>query len=358
MEVIENNEMKTGTKVFLGVLASAILVGGLGALTRGFTNWDPDTWLDQWQTEDPEDSDEEDTKVEGEKVEMLMKGGPKFASRSAINDTKTVTATIKNADAAMDKRIKWESSDSTKISVGKTTTNSGESNTVKLAKYFSGTVTIYAYPSLLGKESGASIEVTYDNAVQSLEGGVIIFDDETSGQGSSSVDKNHAAWVNYFETDQSEPREAEGLTAMKSSGAVTAKTDSENFVYYSSEEGSCGFALGGGSIMDMTGGRQIWVMLHGVGQEGCDNLPGDDDGTLYSVASSQEAAPEHRIEAIFDGNECWVYVCFDLGTSVTTNTGFENEAFRYELGDASFQITTKAFVHASGVDVSENAIVF
>ena len=67
--------MKTGTKVFLGVLASAILVGGLGALTRGFTNWDPDTWLDQWQTEDPNDSEDpngsdEDTKVEGEKVEV------------------------------------------------------------------------------------------------------------------------------------------------------------------------------------------------------------------------------------------------------------------------------------------------
>ena len=345
--------MKTGTKIFLGVLASAILVGGLGALTRGFTNWNPDTWLDQWKTDDPEDSDEEDTKVEGEKLEMLMKGGPKFASRAVINDTKEVTATIKNADAAMDKRIKWESSDPSKVAVTKATTNSGEVNTIQLKAYFSGTVTISAYPALLGKDSGASVTVTYDNLVQSLEGGVVIFDDEITPAGAT---KGHSAFADYFGSEQTAPREADGLTAMKSSGAVTAAGQYENFVYYQETDGSGEFAVGG-TLMSLAGHRQIYVMLHGVGQEGCENLPEDIDATLYSVTKSRDVTSQYRIQTIVDGNESWTYICFDLqGTS--SNTGFQNEIFRFETGEATYQITTKAFVHASGVDVSTPTITF
>ena len=48
--------MKTSTKIVIGMLATTVLVGGLAALTRGFTNWEPSTWLDQWK-DDPDDSD-------------------------------------------------------------------------------------------------------------------------------------------------------------------------------------------------------------------------------------------------------------------------------------------------------------
>ena len=86
--------MKTTTKVFLGVLASAILVGGLAALTRGFTNWEPSTWLDQWK------GDPSDTGVtEANGVKLQVQGGPMFASDARAGDSKRITATITNADA-------------------------------------------------------------------------------------------------------------------------------------------------------------------------------------------------------------------------------------------------------------------
>ena len=349
--------MKTGTKIFLGVLASAILVGGLGALTRGFTNWNPDTWLDQWKTEEPPapDDSEDDTQIEGEEVNLLLKGAPKFASRAAINDTKEVTATLNNAQAAMDKRIKWESSDPAKVAVTKATTNSGEANTLTLKAYFSGTVTISAYPALLGKESGASVSVTYENLVQSLEGGVVIFDDEISSS-SGNLTKGHSAWTDYFGNEQTEAREYEGMTAMKTSRAVTASGQYENFLYYQETDGSGEFALGG-TVASFIGGRQVYVMLHGVGQEGCENLPDDDDGTLYSVTKSQDVTAQHRIETVIEGNESWSYICFDMQNK-TSNAGFDNEVFRFEIGEATYQITTKAFVHATGVSVSSPTITF
>ena len=88
-----------------------------------------------------------------------------FAADAKAGDTKTVTATITNADA-MDKRIRWESSDPSKVSVVKETTESGVANTLKLEEEFTGEVTIYAYPELLGKEKGASITATFENAIQ------------------------------------------------------------------------------------------------------------------------------------------------------------------------------------------------
>ena len=350
MEVIENNEMKTGTKVFLGVLASAILVGGLGALTRGFTNWDPDTWLDQWQTEDPEDSDEEDTKVEGEKLEMLMKGGPKFASRAVIGDTKTVTATIKNADAAMDKRIKWESSDSTKISVGKATTNSGEANTVSLVKYFSGTVTISAYPYLGDAGDGATIEVTYENLVQSLEGGVVIYDETGVGFSDPS---GIAGLKGYFESEVTDFTTDLGWgdTAVKKSQGFN-----DYYIYYEAS-GKAAISIGGEFA---TGNETLAIILKGTGQEGCDTVgieEGDHGGkgTLTCVTNSTDMTGGSVYVGV-DGNEAWIAI--RITAQYFASTLKSDMEFRYEVGDASYEFTAKKFVYASGVDVSSPTITF
>ncbi len=146
--------MKTSTKVVIGALAASLLVGGLAALTRGFTNWDPDTWLDQWK-EDPNDTEV----IEANGVKLQVQGGPMFASDARAGDSKQITATITNADA-MDKRIRWESSDPSKVSVAKSSTESGEANSIELKDSgFAGSVTIYVYPELLGKDKGASVEV-------------------------------------------------------------------------------------------------------------------------------------------------------------------------------------------------------
>ena len=148
------NKGKTALKVVAGVLAAGILVGGLTVLTRGFTNWEPSTWLDQWK------GDPSDTGVtEANGVKLQVQGGPMFASDARAGDSKQITATITNADA-MDKRVRWESSDPSKVSVGKSTTESGEANSIELKdSSFAGSVTIYAYPELLGKDKGASVEV-------------------------------------------------------------------------------------------------------------------------------------------------------------------------------------------------------
>ena len=146
--------MKTSTKIVIGMLATTVLVGGLAALTRGFTNWEPSTWLDQWK-DDPDDSDI----IEANGVKLQVQGGPMFAAEARAGDSKQITATITNADA-MDKRIRWESSDPSKVSIAKSATESGEANNIELKdSSFAGSVTIYAYPELLGKDKGASVEV-------------------------------------------------------------------------------------------------------------------------------------------------------------------------------------------------------
>ena len=68
----------------------------------------------------------------------------------------------------MDKRIRWESSDPSKVSVAKETTSSGESNSLTMESEFTGEVTIYAYPELLGKESGATVVATFENGIQNF----------------------------------------------------------------------------------------------------------------------------------------------------------------------------------------------
>ena len=160
--------MKTGTKVFLGVflgvLASAILVGGLGALTRGFTNWDPDTWLDQWKGK--EDDSGEDLNIDGDGINLLIQGGPKFATQSSVGDYKKVIATLNQE--AMDKRIKWTSSDESKVDFDRNVSQSGEGVEVRLKSLFAGEVTVTA-SAYLQPEVKAEFKVTYDNAVQSLE---------------------------------------------------------------------------------------------------------------------------------------------------------------------------------------------
>ena len=329
------------------MLASAILVGGLGALTRGFTNWDPDTWLDQWQTEDPNDSEdpngsEEDTKVEGEKVEMLMKGGPKFASRSAINDTKTVTATIKNADAAMDKRIKWESSDSTKISVGKATTNSGESNTVKLVKYFSDTVTIYAYPYLGDAGDGATIEVTYENLVQSLSFAGVFYDDDGDTVGHLDLVVDDPSFYSYFNGASQDPSEVSFNIASKTSIA-----GEDYFIYLDRRDEIPAIS---GYEKDADPKSTLYAVFRGAGREGCESLQVEGLGSL-------DGEPIEGDIAYVDvsGNGCYAVVPVMMLKQVVPTIAATKT---YSLGDAQINYRILDFVHASGVDVSENAIVF
>ena len=103
-------------------------------------------------------TDSSQTQVFEGGVKLNVIGGAKFASSASIGDSKQITATITNADA-MDKRIRWESSDPSKVSVGQAITQSGEPNTIKLESDFEGTVTIKAWAAL-ASDYWASATVT------------------------------------------------------------------------------------------------------------------------------------------------------------------------------------------------------
>ena len=172
------SKSKTGAKVAIGILAAALLIGGLGAATRGFRNWDPQTWFDNWGKGD--ESSSEDTVEEGENLQLRVFGGPKFAATAQVGDTKTATATVIPSNAT-DKRVTWVSSDPTKVSVANKYTNSGEANTIRLESLFAGEVTVTAYPTLLGPEKGAAITVTFGNAPQTMYGNAFLAQTEQVG---------------------------------------------------------------------------------------------------------------------------------------------------------------------------------
>ena len=319
--------MKTTTKVFLGVLASAILVGGLAALTRGFTNWEPSTWLDQWKG-DPSDTGA----IEANGVKLQVQGGPMFASDARAGDSKQITATITNADA-MDKRVRWESSDPSKVSVGKSTTESGEANTIVLESEFEGAVTVYAYPELLSKDEGASVSITCDlvNSVQTLEAGMLVFTEEKY---SGTLDLEKSVWRNFFDNAaEDEYLDYEiGWHAVKQSYpnfhgySITFEQDEKIGVYKVGFNGS------------VTNKEMVYVMLKGVGKDGYDQLPTDDIGTVTATGTTGTVDLTSGIVTAFEGNELYVAFRIPLSNGALPN----NWIFKYEVGSASFFLMTVA----------------
>ena len=78
-----NDKGKTAIKVTAGVLAAGLLIGGLAALTRGFTNWEPSTWLDQWK-------DEEAPKYDSKKLTLTLER--QYADRTLITEARNYYA--------------------------------------------------------------------------------------------------------------------------------------------------------------------------------------------------------------------------------------------------------------------------
>ena len=146
----------TAAKVAISIIALGLVAGALGAATRGFRNWDPETWFNYWGQGEPEESDPiesepGDEEIGGTDVNVLLRGGRSFASKSSVGDTKEVIATLLASDgetpvddstpnniAPSDDRILWESSDPSKVSVAESITHSGEANQLQLKSLFSG----------------------------------------------------------------------------------------------------------------------------------------------------------------------------------------------------------------------------
>ena len=322
--------MKTSTKVIVGALGASLLVGGLAALTRGFTNWEPSTWLDQWKKEKPTDS-EEDTKVENGKMEMLLKGGPKFAASASVGDAKSVTVSI--VDNSTDKRIAWSSSDPTKVEIAKSLTDSGEDNTIKLKKLFAGEVKIKAFPALLSESDGVEITVTYDNAVERLEAiGIAV--GSQSFPVTTSLLSEHAREILEYD-DSHTPGEEVWLGRTDHGGIQTggfavcdcSYGDQTSYVYFD------------GSDVSVSPTSVSFLLLRGYGREGAEALPSDiGNGTI----DNSIAAVYLRPTTFVMGNECLVGIQLE-GAQLSDKSWIVD----YKLGEASYDITVERFVAAT-----------
>ena len=305
--------MKTSTKVIIGMLATTVLVGGLAALTRGFTNWEPSTWLNQWQ-EDPNDTGV----VEANGVKLQVQGGPMFASDARAGDSKQVTATITNADA-MDKRIRWESSDPSKVSIAKSATESGEANNIELKdSSFAGSVTIYAYPELLGKDKGASVEVIsnagnepqtvfLEGWIANLANGPMRYAREYD---EVDMPETWQDWDGYYQLEGDVTLGA--YSAESNGGGVHSDMDSD--VPY------IGFNV-----------DEAYLVFYFEGVDGCTELPADTANTIMEYGHISYDAFSADVEwASVSGNHGRAYVRVDDSFSGDPN---RNGIYTFSLGN-------------------------
>ena len=322
------SKSKTGLKAAIGILAAALLIGGLGAATRGFRNWDPQTWFDNWGKGD--ESSSEDTVEEGENLQLRVFGGPKFAATAQVGDTKTATATVIPSNAT-DKRVTWVSSDPTKVSVANKYTKSGEANTIRLESLFAGEVTVTAYPTLLGSEKGAAITVTFGNAPQTMYGNAFLAQTEQVGI-EHFAEQMSGVW-DWLEGERTEPLELNG-------GVVYDKPwgNDDLFIDFSEDD------------ITMNDEDSFWLIVLGQGREGAEGLPEDIGlGQLY-VHDSPIGATADFVSV--KGNEFIAFV------SVTDSSLQSDNNITFKIGDAAFTFLWERFRDATGVQVDSPTIEF
>ena len=322
------SKSKTGAKVAIGILAAALLIGGLGAATRGFRNWDPQTWFDNWGKGD--ESSSEDTVEEGENLQLRVFGGPRFAATAQVGDTKTATATVTPSNAT-DKRVTWVSSDPTKVSVANKYTNSGEANTIRLESLFAGEVTVTAYPTLLGPEQGAAVTVTFGNAPQTMYGNAFLAQTEQVGI-EHFAEQMSGVW-DWLDGERTEPLELNG-------GVVYDKPWGNDEIYINFSEDS----------WQVSSEDSFWLIVLGQGREGAEGLPEDIGlGSIYF----DDADIGHTADFVsVRGNE---FIAF---LSVNEWDIQWNQNYTYKIGDAEFTFFYEQFFDANGVEVDSPTIEF
>ena len=304
------SKSKTGAKVAIGILAAALLIGGLGAATRGFRNWDPQTWFDNWGKGD--ESSSEDTVEEGENLQLRVFGGPSPSN-------------------ATDKRVTWVSSDPTKVSVANKYTNSGEANTIRLESLFAGEVTVTAYPTLLGPEQGAAVTVTFGNAPQTMYGNAFLAQTEQVGI-EHFAEQMSGVW-DWLDGERTEPLELNG-------GVVYDKPWGNDEIYINFSEDN----------WQVSSEDSFWLIVLGQGREGAEGLPEDIGlGSIYF----DDADIGHTADFVsVRGNE---FIAF---LSVNEWDIQWNQNYTYKIGDAEFTFFYEPFYDADGVEVGSPTIEF
>ena len=347
------SKSKTGAKVAIGILAAALLIGGLGAATRGFRNWDPQTWFDNWGKGD--ESSSEDTVEEGENLQLRVFGGPKFAATAQVGSEKKVVATIKNEST--DPRIRWESSDPTKVKVLKEYTVSGEENTITLASLFAGEVTVKAYPALQ-QEDGAEVTCTFANEITTKEAvGIIAMTDKSVISGSGTVVQGYTAFATHLKEqmpgvfDWAVGEEDE----LSLNGGVASKTSwGDSSHYYKVDLDSQSYpAFSAPSDRN----HLAFAVYAGTGVEGAEALPADlDAGEVKAEFAQEQPIPNH---IFVQGNNyiALVPLLFTDLTGFPPAVGQFNEYYSFG-GLEEDKIYVDEFVEATGVEVDSPTVVF
>lgn len=375
----------TAAKVAIGIIALGLVAGALGAATRGFRNWDPETWFNYWGQGEPEGSDPDTTEpgdqvIEGEKLNVLLKGGPRFAAKSSVGDTKSVIATLLNSQGnpatsqdqngdPSDLRIAWESSDPSKVSLGSEVTKSGEANTLKLESLFAGEVTITVKPMIGLPGMETTFTVDYQSAVQSLEIVGWYTPDEienpmakrqysasaynqyaTDVHGQWQLSRNHA--MNWAEQgDYSSIVDCEESAGQISNqDMVDALENPLHFYKLTERDGVAGATLFTYDI--------AYVLVKGKAAEGAEDIDLGEEGLSPTVTIDGEPYqyPFDNLGTTQGEDATEIYGFFPIEGIKARDDLFVD--YEYSLGDASIQFRLWRYFAATGVQASESSVTF
>ena len=377
----------TAAKVAISIIALGLVAGALGAATRGFRNWDPETWFNYWGQGEPEESDPiesepGDEEIGGTDVNVLLRGGRSFASKSSVGDTKEVIATLLASDgetpvddstpnniAPSDDRILWESSDPSKVSVAESITHSGEANQLQLKSLFSGEVEITVKPLLASPSTATTFTVDYQSLVKSLqivgwytpdalENPFADWSNTSSGayeQYKSEVgnkfkqDYNQAMyWVE--QGDYSSVMEATSGSAKISNQAMVGGDSLENPLHFYDQEGNFRQAT-------LFHHDIAYVLVKGTAAEGAEDL---DLGAMTPEISLggvpyEDPAFPTKLPLKQGEDPTEVYGCFMIEGLLAADKTVQ---YLYTVGDATVGLNLTRFVSAGGVQTDSESVHF
>ena len=380
----------TAAKVAIGIIALGLVAGALGAATRGFRNWDPETWFNYWGQGEPEESDPiesepGDEEIGGTDVNVLLRGGRSFASKSSVGDTKEVIATLLASDgetpvddstpsdiAPSDDRILWESSDPSKVSVAESITHSGEANQLQLKSLFSGEVQIMVKPLLSAPGTETTFTVDYQSLVQSLKVVGWYTPDARENPFADWSETSSTAYQDYkrqvasdFERDYNQVMDwmVQGdYSGIIETVAASAKVSNQDMTDFDSLENPLHFYKRKANDSMFRGATLFhhdiaYVLVKGTAADGAEDLDIASMTPQISIDGGQYEDPafENKLRLSQGDNATEAYGYFMIEGLLAADKTIQ---YTYTVGDASVTFMLNRFVASGGVQTDSESVHF